>query len=123
MPLLPAPILTSTSSPTIDIHIHVIHDTPSVLSLLTSIKVLHIYIKIYIQNKNRKEANFKLFYQKVMLGISYFCVDFSLLGQELNFHFVLIGVSRFHIPFVVYNIIPNLCTDIRKTFLRAPVVV
>ena len=49
-----------------------------------------------------------------MLGISYFCVDFTLLAQEIGFHFVHKKVSRFHIFYVIWDIIPDLCTDVGK---------
>ena len=52
-----------------------------------------------------------------MLGISYFCNDFPLLAQEIGFHFVLKKVSRFHISYVIWDFILDLCTDVRKTFL------
>ena len=50
-----------------------------------------------------------------MLGISYFSVDFSLLAQEASFHFVRIKVSRFYISYVVWDIIPEFYTNVRKT--------
>ena len=59
-----------------------------------------------------------------MLGISYFRVDFTLLAQEIAFHFLLKNVRRFHISYVVWDIIPHLCTDVGKTFsLKVPVAV
>ena len=71
----------------------------------------------YIWNKNKNETNFKLVYQEVMLGIYYFCVDFTLLAQEIGFHSVLKKFSRFHISYVIWDIIPDFCTDVGKTFL------
>ena len=47
-----------------------------------------------------------------MLGISYFCVDFSFLARKYVFHI------RFHISDVVWDIVPDLCTDVRKTFFE-----
>ena len=40
-----------------------------------------------------------------MLGISYFCVEFSLLAQEVVFNFVRNKVGRFHISYIVWDII------------------
>ena len=56
-----------------------------------------------------------------MLGISYFCIDFTLLAKEIGFHFALKKVSRFHISYVTWGIIPDLFTDVGKNFsLRIP---
>ena len=56
---------------------------------------------------------------QVSAWISYFCVDFSLLAQEECFHSARKSVSRLHISYVVWDIIPDLCVDLRKTFFES----
>ena len=54
-----------------------------------------------------------------MLGTSYFCVDFDLLIQEVCFHFVLKKAGRFHISYVVWDIIPDLAPTYEKLFFES----
>ena len=51
-----------------------------------------------------------------MLGDILF-LYFHSLAQEVGFHFVLEEVSRLHISAVVWDIIPDLSTDVQITFL------
>ena len=52
-----------------------------------------------------------------MLGDFLFLHWVHLLAQEVGFHFLLEEVSRFHISNVVWDFIPDLSIDVRKTFL------
>ena len=57
-------------------------------------------------------------YQEGMLGDILFLYWFYSLAQEVGFHFVLEEVSRCHISTGVWDIIPDLSNDIRKTFFQ-----
>ena len=57
---------------------------------------------------------FKLTYQEVMLEdflVLFWCHS---LAQEVGFHFVLEKLSRFQISNGYWDIIPDLCTEVRK---------
>ena len=51
-----------------------------------------------------------------MLGDVLFLYWFQSLEQEVGFHFLLEEVSRFHISNGVWDIIPDLNTDVQSTF-------
>ena len=42
-------------------------------------------------------------------------INFTSLAQKVTFHFLLEKAGRFHVSYIVWDIIPNFCTDIGKS--------
>ena len=42
--------------------------------------------------------------------------NFFLLAQEVGFHFLFEKVLSFQISYIIWDIIPDLCSDVRNTF-------